>query len=83
MMETVCLPGSHIRVCRVHARSYNYLPFPPGTGIGNFRDDAARWPGGGAEEFLGRVQHELLPMLQHRYNLAQASIGLWLCVFRL
>ncbi|KAF6258832.1 Alpha/Beta hydrolase protein [Scenedesmus sp. NREL 46B-D3] len=52
-------------------RSYNYLPFPPGTGSGNFRSDAARWPGGGAQEFLGRVQHELLPMLQDRYNLAQ------------
>jgi hypothetical protein len=29
------------------------------------------WPSGGADEFMGRVQHELLPMLQDRCNLAQ------------
>jgi enterochelin esterase-like enzyme len=45
--------------------------------MGGFRDDAARWPGGGADEFLGRVQHELLPMLQERYNLAQVGLNIW------
>jgi hypothetical protein len=52
-------------------RSYTYLPFPPGTGEGGFRGDAARWPGGGAHDFLMRLTHELLPMLQQRYGLAQ------------
>eukprot|EP00775_Hariotina_reticulata_P003956 gene3956-4209_t len=52
-------------------RSYNYLPFPPGTGEGGFRGDAERWPGGGADEFLMRVTHEILPLLQQRYNIAQ------------
>ncbi|WIA18323.1 hypothetical protein OEZ85_009788 [Tetradesmus obliquus] len=54
-------------------RSYSYLPFPPGTGEGGFRGDAARWPGGGAHDFLMRITHELLPMLQQRYGLAQDS----------
>ncbi|KAF8061885.1 ybbA [Scenedesmus sp. PABB004] len=54
-------------------RSYNYLPFPPGTGEGGFREDAAKWPGGGAEEYLQRVVHELLPMLQDRYSIADCS----------
>eukprot|EP00882_Tetradesmus_deserticola_P032420 GHRQ01036796.1.p1 GENE.GHRQ01036796.1~~GHRQ01036796.1.p1 ORF type:complete len:151 (-),score=18.83 GHRQ01036796.1:11-463(-) len=54
-------------------RSYSYLPFPPGTGEGGFRGDAARWPGGGAHDFLMRLTHELLPMLQQRYGLAQVG----------
>ncbi len=54
-------------------RSYNYLPFPPGCGQGGFRGDAARWPGGGAHDFLMRLEHEMLPMLQQRYGLSQVG----------
>eukprot|EP00976_Prorocentrum_cordatum_P085008 1185890-Prorocentrum_minimum.AAC.3 len=34
----------------------NYLPFPPGTGDGNFRPEAARWPGGGVDSYMERVR---------------------------
>ena len=44
-------------------RSLNYLPYAPGTGAGGFRGDAARWPGGGVEQYMGRVIHEVLPMV--------------------
>lgn len=54
-------------------RSYNYLPFKPGTGKGGFRQDCAKWPGGGARDFLDRVAYEILPMLQERYNIAQVA----------
>lgn len=59
-------------------RSYSYLPFKPGTGKGGFRPDAERWPGGGAHEFLLRLQHELLPLLQRRYGVSQvcASVSI-------
>lgn len=48
-------------------RSYNYLPFPPGTGEGGFRGDAERWPGGGADAFLQRVVDEIVPLMHQEF----------------
>lgn len=62
-------------------RSFNYLPYPPGTGQGGFRGDAARWPGGGADDFLQRVTTEILPLLQQRYNAAQVCSMTWQAAF--
>ena len=51
-------------------RSYNYLPYAPGTGEGGFRGDAEKWPGGGADDFLGRVVGEIMPLVEENYNTA-------------
>jgi predicted alpha/beta superfamily hydrolase len=49
-------------------RSLNLLPFPPGTGAGNFRPECARWPGGGVDAFLRRVVSEVLPLAEQRFG---------------
>jgi enterochelin esterase-like enzyme len=49
-------------------RSLNLLPFPPGTGLGNFRPECARWPGGGVDAFLRRVIGEVLPLAESRFG---------------
>lgn len=36
------------------SRSYDYLPYPPGTANG-FRLDAEKWPGGGVDAYLQAV----------------------------
>lgn len=35
-----------------------------GTGQGGFRGDAERWPGGGCDAYLRRLQQELMPLVQ-------------------
>lgn len=51
-------------------RSLNYLPYKPGTGLGGFRGDAERWPGGGCEGYMRRVVQELMPLVQQEFNTA-------------
>ena len=51
-------------------RSLNYLPYAPGSGTGSFRGDAARWPGGGVEQYMSRLIHEIMPLVVDKYNLA-------------
>ena len=51
-------------------RSLNYLPYAPGSGVGGFRGDAARWPGGGVEQYMQRLIQEIMPMVNDKYNLA-------------
>ncbi|KAG1672027.1 hypothetical protein FOA52_008903 [Chlamydomonas sp. UWO 241] len=51
-------------------RSLNYLPYEPGSGVGAFREDAARWPGGGVEKYMERVIFEVMPMVTARFNLS-------------
>ncbi|KAG2497276.1 hypothetical protein HYH03_004860 [Edaphochlamys debaryana] len=51
-------------------RSLNYLPYPPGTGVGGFRGDAERWPGGGLEGYMTRLVEEIMPMVQQRYGVS-------------
>jgi len=41
-----------------------------GTGVGGFRGDAERWPGGGCEGFLRRVVQELLPLVSDTFATA-------------
>lgn len=49
-------------------RSLNLLPYKPGTGQGGFRGDAERWPGGGCDAYLRRLQQELMPLVQAEFN---------------
>ena len=51
-------------------RSLDYLPVVPGTGMGNFRPEAATWPGGGVDAFLSALSQEVLPLLRARFNLS-------------
>ncbi|PNG51683.1 hypothetical protein TSOC_015508, partial [Tetrabaena socialis] len=48
-------------------RSYDYLPYPPGTADG-FRLDAEKWPGGGVDEYLRSVLDEILPYAERAYG---------------
>lgn len=54
-------------------RSYDYMPYDPGSGDGDFRPEAAAWPGGGAEEYCDWFISDLMPLLEDRYNLASAN----------
>jgi enterochelin esterase-like enzyme len=49
-------------------RSLNLLPYKPGTGQGGFRGDAERWPGGGCDAYLRRLQQDLMPLVQTEFN---------------
>ena len=51
-------------------RSLNYLPYVPGTGVGGFRGDCERWPGGGLAAYMTRVTEEIMPLAQAKYNLS-------------
>ena len=51
-------------------RSLNYLPYAPGSGVGGFRGDAARWPGGGVEQYMQRLLREVMPMVTEQFGLA-------------
>ena len=51
-------------------RSLNYLPYAPGSGVGGFRGDAARWPGGGVEQYMHRLLKEVMPMVTEQFFLA-------------
>ncbi|KAL6760544.1 Alpha/Beta hydrolase protein [Haematococcus lacustris] len=51
-------------------RSFNYLPYEPGTGSGGFRGDAERWPGGGVSAYMQRVSEEIMPLVQSRFGAA-------------
>lgn len=52
-------------------RSFNYLPYPPGTGAGGFRTDCARWPGGGLDAYMERLIGEYLPLMQSQFAIAR------------
>jgi len=49
-------------------RSQCYLPYPPGSGEGNFRPDSARWPGGNVDSYMDRVVHEITPLVAQHYG---------------
>ncbi|GAB4823020.1 hypothetical protein N2152v2_010066 [Parachlorella kessleri] len=51
-------------------RSLNYLPYKPGTGVGGFRGDAERWPGGGCEGYMRRLVQELMPLVSDTFATA-------------
>jgi hypothetical protein len=51
-------------------RSLNYLPYKPGTGVGNFRTDAERWPGGGCEGYMRRLVTEIMPLVSATFGTA-------------
>ena len=51
-----------------HFRSLNYLPFAPGTGVGDFRHECARWPGGNVDAFLRRVRTDVLPLAEREFG---------------
>lgn len=51
-------------------RSFDYLPYKPGTGPGGFRKDAADWPGGGVATYLDRVFNEIIPWVAGSYGAA-------------
>lgn len=51
-------------------RSLNYLPYVPGTGVGGFRGDCERWPGGGVADYMTRITEEIIPMVVHKYNVS-------------
>ncbi|EFJ50202.1 hypothetical protein VOLCADRAFT_89088 [Volvox carteri f. nagariensis] len=50
-------------------RSYDYLPYRPGTANG-YRLDAANWPGGGVEAYLRAVVDEILPYTERTYGVS-------------
>ena len=52
-------------------RCLNFLPFPPGQGVWNFRPDCERWPGGQVDAYLRRVVHEILPLAEARFGASQ------------
>ena len=54
-------------------RSWNYLPWPPGTGAGGFRGDCARWPGGGVDAYVDRVITEYMPFVERRFAMCGPS----------
>lgn len=56
-------------------RPYNYLPYVPGTGVGGFRPEAKRWPGGGCREYLARLVEEVMPLVEERFNTSGVSGG--------
>jgi enterochelin esterase-like enzyme len=49
-------------------RSLNFLPFPPGVGVGNFRPECARWPGGGVDAYVRRIVSEVMPLAEARFG---------------
>eukprot|EP00798_Chlamydomonas_sp_ICE-L_P017053 gene17053-23348_t len=51
-------------------RAYDYNPYVPGTGPGSFRKDAAKWPGGGVDQYLDRVVNEVMPFIRERYGVS-------------
>jgi predicted alpha/beta superfamily hydrolase len=53
-------------------RSLNYLPFPPGSGVGGFRPDCARWPGGKVDDYLARVAADILPLAEREFGASAA-----------
>lgn len=48
-------------------RSLNYLPYAPGTGVGQFRRDCERWPGGGVDNYVNRLISEYLPLVEGNF----------------
>ncbi|GLC43975.1 hypothetical protein PLESTB_000215900 [Pleodorina starrii] len=50
-------------------RSYDYLPYEPGTANG-LRPDAAEWPGGGVDAYLRSVVDEILPYTERAYGVS-------------
>lgn len=44
-----------LRVLAGGNRSLDYCPYPPGTGVWDFRPEAATWPGGGVDVYLDQV----------------------------
>jgi len=49
-------------------RSYQYCPYPPGTGDGGFRGDCERWPGGGVDAYMRRVVQEVMPLITTEFG---------------
>jgi hypothetical protein len=44
------------------------LQAAPGTGVGGFRPECARWPGGGVDAFLRRVVGDVLPLAEREFG---------------
>lgn len=65
-------------------RSLNYLPYPPGVGaLGGFREECARWPGGGADAYVRRVLDDYVPLVESEFAwcacyCAAGAGGMWL-----
>ena len=49
-------------------RSYDYLPYKPGTGVGGFRAEAAAWPGGGVDAFADSLVAQVLPLVRSAFG---------------
>jgi len=67
------LPSSPVIVAIDNAgsdRGLDYLPYPPGTGDGDFRPEAAAWPGGGVDAYLACVIDQIKPLLEERFALS-------------
>jgi enterochelin esterase-like enzyme len=60
-------------------RSLDFLPCVPGTGVGEFRPEAAAWPGGGVDMYLDALADVILPGVQGEFNLtsdpARVALG--------
>lgn len=52
-------------------RSLDYCPYKPGTGPGQFRKDAEKWPGGGVKQYMERVVKEVMPFVNKHYHVSQ------------
>lgn len=59
-----CCPALPRPAC---PRCSSAAPGAAGTGMGGFRGDAERWPGGGCEAYMRRVVHELMPLVHDTF----------------
>ncbi len=50
--------------------TFSKIPAAAGTGVGGFRGDAERWPGGGCEGYMRRVVLELMPLITDTFGTA-------------
>eukprot|EP00884_Botryococcus_braunii_P022083 jgi/Botrbrau1/8559/Bobra.0359s0023.1 len=48
-------------------RSWDYNPYPPGTGPGEVRKDAKDLPGGGVDDYLQAIVQEIVPYVARQY----------------
>eukprot|EP00884_Botryococcus_braunii_P022082 jgi/Botrbrau1/8558/Bobra.0359s0022.1 len=51
-------------------RSLNLLPYKPGSGLGGFRGDCERWPGGGVDNYMHRIVEEIMPLVRERFAIS-------------